>query len=273
MLPLYVYLAYGSSPAVARELRYSVETLLPEISRDASRVAIFTDRPADYRDLGVRLIDATALLGSAFAGAYRHRIKPMILAEALRRFGRPCVLLDTDSFILPGFDAAVRAALEKGAAMNFFVRRDPYPDFGPFETDLPRLGCYRLDRRKSLMLNSGLVAARAEHAPLIEDAVELISRLWDGGLTRHDIEQFAVAEVFRVAGIPVALIEREFEHYCARWSRRYMRRQLRRRKASERVAFGKTRVRLFKAYWISRLAIRKWRRGRNGRPVSPNKQS
>ena len=110
------------------------------------------------------------------------------------------------------------------------------------------------------MLNSGLVAARAEHRPLIEDAVELIARLWDAGLTRHDIEQFAVAEVFRVASVPVTLIDREFEHYCARWSRRYMRRKLRWSKAGEQVAYSKTRVRLFKAWWSVRLGLRRRRR-------------
>ena len=38
---------------------------------------------------------------------------------------------------------AVLACLSS-AAMNFFVRRDPYPAFPPFETDLPHLGRYRL---------------------------------------------------------------------------------------------------------------------------------
>ncbi len=176
--PLFVYLAYGRSPAAERELRYSLETLRAEVG-DAP-VAIYTDRPAAFADLGATVIDAFALIREAFAHAYRHRLKPMALADALRRFGRPCVMLDLDSFVRPGFAASVARALEQGAAMNFFVRADPYPDFPAFETDLPHLGRYRLDRAKARMLNSGLVAVAPAHLPLVEDAVALIDRLWAG---------------------------------------------------------------------------------------------
>ena len=259
--PLYVYLAYGASPATPRELRYCVETLLPEIGGDASRIAVFTDRPELYADMKIQVVDVSADLPAIMSVSYRHRAKPVILARALRQFQRPCVLLDTDSFMRPGFDRAVREALAKGAAMNQFVRRDPYPDFRPFETHLPHLGRYVLDRDKALMLNSGLVAARLEHLPLIEDAVELIDQLWFGGLTRHDIEQFAIAEAFRLAGVRIQLIEREFEHYCPRWARRYMRRALRVRAPGTRIAYGKARVRWFKWRWQARLAARGRRRG------------
>jgi hypothetical protein len=256
--PIYIYLCHGPSPALARELRYSLETLMPEIGGDSSRVAVFTDRPADFRDLGVEIIDIADDLAEIQGDyGYRHRAKPVVLARALSRFQRDCAMLDTDSFIRPGFDAATRAALSAGAAMNQFVRRDPYPDFGPFETVLPRLGRYALDRQASVMLNSGLVAARLEHLPLIEDAVVLIERLWKGGLRRHDIEQFAVAEAFRRGGVEVRLIDREFEHYCQRWSRRYMRRRLRARTAGQRIAYGKMRARGFKWGWLARLG---WRR-------------
>jgi hypothetical protein len=88
----------------------------------------------------------------------------------------------------------------------------------------------------------------------------MIDALWKAGLTRHDIDQFGVTETFRLAGVPVALIDDVFEHYCPRWSKRYMRRRLRRRRPGERIPFSKTRVRLFKAYWNLRLAMRKAQR-------------
>ncbi len=253
--PLFVYLCYGRSPAAERELRYSVETLRAKIG--ASDVALYTDRPEAFADLDTAIVDASALVAEARAHPYHHRLKPRVLADALRRFGRPCVLLDLDSFVRSGFGDAVARALHDGAAMNFFVRDDPYPDAPAFETDLPHLGRYVLDRSRAKMLNSGLVAVSPAHLPLIEDAILLIDRLWAGGVRRHDIEQFAISETLRLGGVRVALINDVFAHYCARWSRRYMRRALRRRTPGEPVAFSKTRVRLFKAYWTLRLAMRK----------------
>ena len=144
--------------------------------------------------------------------------------------------------------------------MNSHVRDDPYPDFGPFEVDLPHLGRYRLDRQAAKMSNSGLVAVRPDHLPLVEDTVVMVRALWQAGLRRHDVDQFCVTETFRIANVRVALISDVFEHYCPRWSKRYMRRRLRNRREGERIPFSKTRVRLFKTYWNLRLAMRKARR-------------
>jgi hypothetical protein len=274
----YVYLCFGKSPSIRRELGYSMETLLAEIGGDSSRISIFTDRPQDFAGWRERIVDIGADLGEMTWGRrYPFRAKPIVLVRALRLHGRACVLLDTDSFIRPGLDKAVAQALAEGAAMNSFVRDDPYPFFGPFETNLPRLGRYRFDPAVSKMLNSGLVAARFEHAELIEDAVVLLDRLWTAGLLRHDIEQFAVAECFRIAGVPVSLINREFEHYCPHWSKRYMRRRLRRRSpppgaatsgARASIPFSKARVRLFKFRSLVRLAIRSLTRRRAAAKVS-----
>ena len=198
----------------------------------------------------------------ALAHPYHHRLKPKVLADALRRFGRPCVLLDLDSFVRPGFAAAVALALADGAAMNFLVRRDPYPDVPAFETQLPHLGAYRLDHAQARMWNSGLVAVAPAQLPLIDDAVALIDRLWDAGVHRHDIEQFAISECLRLGGVRIKTIDDVFVHYCARWSRRYMRRALMRRTPGEPAPFSKTRVRLFKAYWTLRIGLRKARRMR-----------
>jgi hypothetical protein len=276
----YVYLCFGKSPSVQRELRYSVETLLAEIGGDSSRITIFTDRPQDFVDRPERLVDIGADLAEMTGErGYFFRAKPIILGRAPQLHGRACVLMDTDSFIRPGFDAEVARALAKGAAMNSFVRDDPYPFFGSFETDLPHLGHYRFDPALSKMLNSGLVAARFEHAALIEDAVVLLDRLWAAGLYRHDLEQFAIAESFRIAAVPVRLINRKFEHYCPRWSKRYMRRRLRRHRpppgaarsgARASIPFSKTRVRLFKFHRLAKLAFRALTRRRvKAKAVAP----
>jgi hypothetical protein len=255
---LFVYLLYGRSPAAEREARYARETLREQVP--GVEMVLYTDRPEDFDD--VATVDARDLL--AATGAYRHSVKPRVLADALRRFGRPTVMLDLDGFVRQGFGREMEAALARGAAMNLLVRRDPYPFFPEFTTQLPHLGAYRLDRDKALMLNSGLVAVRPEHLPLVEDAVTLIERLWAAGLHKHDIEQFALAETLRLGGVEIALIDKTFEHYCPRWARRYMRRRLRARAPGACIPYNKARVRLFKAYWTLRLAMRKARRSWRG---------
>ena len=258
-MTLFAYLLYGRSPAAEREWRYAMETLRQHVP--AAQALLYTDRPEDFP--GVQTVDVREFV--AAAGVYRHGVKPRVLADALRRFGQDCVMLDLDGFVKPSFAASVTQALAQGAAMNQFVRRDPYPFFPDFQTELPHLGTYRLDRNKALMLNSGLVAVRATHLPLIEDAVVLMDKLWAAGLHKHDIEQFAVAETLRLGGVEIALISDTFEHYCPRWSRRYMRRRLRSRRVGAPIPYSKSRVRLFKAYWTLRLAMRKARRSKVGR--------
>jgi len=268
----FVYLCFGKSPSVRRELAYSLATLMAELRGDASRIAIFTDRPQDFAGWPQRLVDISDRIKMMRWNGevdFLFRAKPAALVEALRLFQGDSVLLDTDTFVRPGFTDAVERALAAGAAMNAFVRSDPYPFFGPFETDLPRVGHYRFDSASAPMLNSGLVAARFEHLPLIEDAIELMDRLWAAKLHRHDIEQFAIGECLRFGGVKIALIDREFEHYCSHWAKRYMRRRLRRRLPSTVAApvaarpdipLSKTRVRLFKGSNLARLGLRTLRR-------------
>ena len=278
----FVYLCFGKSPSVRRELAYSVASLMAELDDDASRIAIFTDRPQDFAGWPQRIVDISDRIKTMRWNGevdFLFRAKPAALVEALRLFQGDSVLLDTDTFIRPGFTDAVERALAAGAAMNAFVRSDPYPFFGPFVTELPHVGHYRFDSASAPMLNSGLVAARLEHLPLIEDAIELMDRLWAAKLHRHDIEQFAIGECFRFAGVKVALIDREFEHYCSHWAKRYMRRRLRRRLPSTVAApvaarpdipLSKTRVRLFKGRNLARLGLRTLRRRVTGARPSVN---
>lgn len=270
--PLFVYLCFGKSPSLKRELAYSVGSLLAEIGGDGERIAVFTDRPQDFAGWPVRIVDIADRLAAMRwngEGDFFFRAKPATLVEALDTFQRDCVLIDVDTFVRPGFAAAVERALAAGAAMNAWVRTGAYPFFGPFETDLPHLGRYRFDAAGAPMFNSGLVAARLEHRPLIEDALTLMDRLWAAGLHKHDIEQFVIGECFRLAGVELALIDRELEHYCPHWTKRYMRRRLRRRlpiagappvAARPDIPASKTRVRLFKGAKLARLGLRRLRR-------------
>ena len=126
------------------------------------------------------------------------RCKPILLADALRLHGR-AVPLDTDSFIGGVSTPRWRARSVRRGDENSFVRELPLSFFGAYETELPHLGHYRFDAEKALMLNSGLVA-RAEHLPLLDDAVILIDRLWAAGLVRHDLEYSPSPRAFASAG-------------------------------------------------------------------------
>ncbi|MGA2491942.1 MAG: hypothetical protein ABSF67_03205 [Roseiarcus sp.] len=279
----FVYLCFGKSPSVRRELAYSVATLMAELGGNASRIAVFTERPQDFVGWPQRIVDISDRIATMKWNGeveFSFRAKPAVLTDALRLFQCDCALLDTHTFVRAGFADTVDRALVAGVAMNAFVRSDPYPFFGPFETDLPHVGHYRFDSARAPMFNSGLVAARVEHLPLIEDAIELMDRFWAAKLHRHDIEQFAIGECFRLAGVRVALIHRELEHYCSHWAKRYMRRRLRRRLPSAMappvaarpdVPLSKTRVRLFKGRNLARIGLRKLRRRAAGaRPSVEN---
>src|SRR5271154_2264243 len=112
---VYIYVCWGRSPQTPRELRYSIETLLPEIGGVPSRVAIFADRPENFRDLPFAVFDVAADIASgSAAGRFHLRAKPLALARALRLYRRPCVLLDTDSFVRAGVGATGSAALGAG---------------------------------------------------------------------------------------------------------------------------------------------------------------
>lgn len=218
----FVYIDYGPSPYIGRELRYSLATLLAEIP--AARVLAYTDKPEAYATLHRSV--AARPLGADLGrwtrdGAYTHRIKPCALADAIKTQGGLCVLMDTDSWIEPGFAAALDEAAATGAAMDLFERPDPYPELTGFAARLPHAGAYLYAPETALMFNSGLIAAR-DAAPL-EDAVALIDALWDAGRRMFNIEQIAVSESFRLHGLAVGETAPAFRHYCRRSLKRYMR--------------------------------------------------
>ena len=79
----FLYIDYGASPYVGRELRYSLATLLAELP---ARVVIYTDKPRAYESLHASV--AQRELGGDLerwtrGGDYNHRIKPCVLANAL----------------------------------------------------------------------------------------------------------------------------------------------------------------------------------------------
>jgi hypothetical protein len=220
----FVSLEWGRKPAYRRELRYGLRSLLADVP--SARPVVYTDDPATYaKDAAVRIIDVGPDLPAYTRnGAYHFRAKTCVLLDALRRFDGACVLMDTDSFVRPGFAAAMGEALGRGAVMNFRTGHNPYPTMAGFAVVLPHGGSYRYDPADAPVFNSGLVAATTAHIPALEDALALMDALQP--LTahlRHDQEQFATGEAFRLHGIPVGENRAEFVHYCSTWAKQYMR--------------------------------------------------
>lgn len=239
--PTFVYVDYGASPDIGLELRYSLATLLAEYA--SPQVVVYTDKPHAYAALHESV--TVRVLGDDLArwtraGRYNHRIKPCVLSDALAAYGGLCVLLDTDSYINPGFAAALGAATANGPAMDHFESVDPYPDLVGWAADLPG-GRYLYDPRAASMFNSGLVAAQAgrDEAALI-DAVALIDALWDDRRRLFKIEQIAISEAFRLHGRPIGETRPAFFHYYRRSLKRYLHWRLRARERRAQ-AFAPTR--------------------------------
>jgi hypothetical protein len=253
----FLYIDYGKSPYIALELKYSLSTLIYEYGSSPLRVVIYTDQPETYRNLDERVSVrdvSRSFAGMTRGGAYAHRIKPCALLDALRTAEGGCVLLDSDSYILPGFAAAIDAALAIGAAMDLYEGRDPYPEAAGLAVDLPNFGRYVYDPSQAVMFNSGLVAADPKrHIAVVEDAIALIDAWLDHGMNLFKIEQIAISESFRVHGAAVAPMNACFLHYCRRSLKRYMhwrlerieRRQPEFRAGPPRIKHPRGRVRLF----------------------------
>ena len=226
----FVYVDYGASPDIGLELRYSLATLLAEAP--LAKALVYTDKPDFYaqlhpavtpRPLGVDLARWTR------EGAFNHRIKICALADTLKLRGGLCVLLDTDSYIAPGFAAKLLETSAVGPVMDHFERRDPFPEWAGWGADLPG-GRYVYDSSLAVMHNSGLVAVRAgRDEAALADAVALVDALYDSGRRIFLLEQFAFSETLRRTGRPIGEMAPEFHHYFRRSLKRYLHWRLRAR--------------------------------------------
>lgn len=248
----FVYIDYGASPLIGLELRYSLLTLRAEIL-DA-RVVVYTDKP-DAHPNSCPLDWA----GWTRGGAYPHRIKPCVVLDAIERYSGLCVLMDTDSYITPGFAEKLAQASLLGPLMDHCEEGDPYPELAGWGTDLPS-GHYTYTHAPSF--NSGLIAVRAERdRAAVRDALALIDALWDDGKRQFNIEQIALSEAFRIHTLSVGAMRPFFQHYCRRSLKRYMHWRLKRLKPLLQdslrpcIAHPHALVRAFN--WVDRLALRK----------------
>lgn len=253
----FVYIDYGVSENIHLELRYSLSTLLDQGRSLNIDVVVYTDKPDVYADLPVRTVDITPkVLEFSRQGLYYHRIKPCVLLEEMRANSRPCVLLDTDTFVRAGFIERLSSALDgRSAAMDVYYGLDPYPEIAGFTAVLPHAGPYRYDPGEAVCYNSGLVAVNpGRHIQAVEDSVALIDALLDDARSLFTIEQIALSECFRMHGVQVKTMRPLLQHYYRNSQKRYMHWHIRRlqkqqgdgfRPGPAVIPFTQNRVRFF----------------------------
>lgn len=227
----FIYVAYGNLDRLYLELRYSLATLLYWKSEAAVDVVIYTDNPDRYRDLPVRVVDMSSRIDEfSRGGLYRHRIKPSVLLEEMRRNSNFCVMADTDTFFQDGFFEKLLATVRAGSvAMDRFHQRNPFPGLAGFSAELPNIGLYRYDPKKSVEFNSGLIAVDpVKHLPVVEDALALVDAMLDQKRELITIEQIALSESLRIHNIEVTTMRPLFRHYYRVAHKRYMQRHIRR---------------------------------------------
>ena len=226
----YLYLDYGGLPKYRRELKYSLISLRQD-APDAL-VAVYTDAPQLYANWPVAAVDISGRVGEwSGGGIYHHRIKPVVVLDALKRFETPVCFVDSDSIVWPGFDAEMRAKMapqeiwsvtKTAVVMNRFELFNPFPPLKGFRTRLPHLGAYHYDAAHSWMFNSGLIGMSPGHEPILEDALAMIDALIGRAKKFMTVEQFAISEAVRLRQVPIAEVRDTFLHYWQGRRRIYM---------------------------------------------------
>ncbi len=244
----FIYLQVGSKPEYQTELRYSIATLLAEMPEAAGNIVVYTDTPAAYAadSQTVSTVDISSTLAEMTRqNWYFFRVKPCVVAHALRANDCTCVFLDTDTYFRPGFARSLKAKLKRGAVMDIFVRRNPYPECTGFETVLPSGTAYRYDPKTAVMYNSGVIGVGPEHLAAIEDSIAIIDAVRPLCPRHKDHEQYAINEAFRLHGVPIVTIGGTVKHYWSRWQKHYMHWRLGRLADAAPTPIGPRRPRIY----------------------------
>lgn len=198
---------------------------MAEIPEASGNITVFTDNTEPYLSDAhhITACDISPMIDDMTnSGDYFYRAKPCLLLHALREFKCPCVLLDTDTFVRRGFARALRRHLRRGAVMDKYLRRNPYPDCHGFETILPSGQIYRYDKNTAAMYNSGVIGVQPEHASAIANSIAIVDAIRPFTKPAGDQEQFAINEALRLHGIEIGVMQGVLKHYCAVSQKRYM---------------------------------------------------
>jgi hypothetical protein len=203
---LYVTLAYGDAPGVYRQSVMLLVSLVAHAPVPYT-IVVATDRPECYVWFGTRIeieyLDAARLAAWKGPAPFSMRQKLALIRAVWPREGA-VALLDADVLA----HAPLGEFVSRLDAGELFMHKREY-DLGRSGRSGNRrlwtsvagktFGAWQL-REEDAMWNSGVLAARAEDRPLIDDALQLYDAMGEAGVRHFATEQLVDGVVFGRTG-------------------------------------------------------------------------
>lgn len=267
----FVYLDVGSRKlphlrpgefGIEIETQYSISTLKADKSAD-HRIAIYTDQPDRYSNCGIDVVDISEIGLTDLSFPYR--AKPAVLLHAMRLYGGICTFIDSDTYIMHGFSAAVTDMASRGAVLWEFDLTSPKSHFPPDIPACPHSATHKPSPRARPEGNSGVIGLKAGSGEaILEDALHLIDVMRARGNRVRTLEQTAIFEAVWLSGMAVYESKPWVDHYCTQSRKRYMHWQIKRllkqqgrplRPAPPSITITSMRVKLYQYYWDIRRRL------------------
>jgi hypothetical protein len=215
------------------ELQYSLATLLAEVDEKCS-IVVYTNKPDRYSSFPVEIENIADIVPKILGEfSYIYRAKPWVLLDSLRKRGGICVYLDSDTFIFPGFFAAISEKVASSAVMH-----DVYwgmgPSYGPsyihaVTKPFPNQRRHKESPSLSFGGNSGVIGLSSGLGEsILEDAIYIIDQMLPTKNWNRTLEQHAIAEAIWLHGVPVDHVRPWIFHYYRNSQKRYMHFQINR---------------------------------------------
>ncbi|MFT4079784.1 hypothetical protein [Rhodomicrobium sp.] len=210
------------------EALYSISTLRADLD-DNSSIVVYTNVPADYKNIPVQVEDVSAVMAEMMGPhSYLFRAKPWIMLHAIKQFGGTCVFLDTDTFILPGFVRAIRDRIGDGPIVHE-ISSATAPAYAQRVTKPFPHQDRHTENRTCFECNSGVIGVRSGWGEaLIEDTLHIIDEILPTRDWQRTLEQSALADAIGLHGLAAEPIAPWINHYFNRSKKRYMHSQIKR---------------------------------------------
>jgi len=194
--PQLVYLVFGAD-TYHREAVFSICSALARLRETPDHgldIQVFTDDPAPYRDLPVRVRNFDTATREAWMQphGYHFRIKHMALREVLRE-SEVALLIDTDTF----FHQSPLALFERitpGSLLcnSIGIRYGECPESVLYSALSAELLARGLADDQMPLINSGVIGLHADDAGLLERSIELMDDLYPRAEGAYILEEFCL---------------------------------------------------------------------------------